>query len=183
MIISFIGIGTLIGRLLMGALGDRFSTADLFSISSVINGASIIPFGLDISYPIMCFFAMTFGFGGGGYIALCPLLIVEFFGVNDMAKAIGLIYTFTAFFSLLMPGIVGALYDALGSFFVAFFVAGILSVGGGLFLKFQTYGMERRKKKKEKKTSTEVMQQQEQEKDYELGNKKSGVMIMDRVRV
>ena len=65
-----------------------------------------------------------FGWGGGSFIALIPVLLANWLGVSRLPQALGMCYSAQATTLLLGPPLVGWLYDGLGSYKVALVIVG-----------------------------------------------------------
>jgi MFS family permease len=66
----------------------------------------------------------VFGWGGGSFIALIPVLLANWLGVSRLPQALGMCYSAQATTLLLGPPLVGWLYDGLGSYKVALVIVG-----------------------------------------------------------
>lgn len=88
--ILFSSIG---GRIIMGWMADRFPKKYVMTATYVLVALSI-PLLLRVtpdSYGYLYIFAIVFGFGMGADYMLIPLMAAEQFGVNSLARAMGII--------------------------------------------------------------------------------------------
>jgi MFS family permease len=81
-------------------------------------------------------FVPIFGLGFGALGALMTLLVQETFGVREFATIFGLVNFFTQGASIVGPPLVGASFEATGSYSTAFTVVAILFVVGAVALLF-----------------------------------------------
>jgi MCP family monocarboxylic acid transporter-like MFS transporter 13/MCP family monocarboxylic acid transporter-like MFS transporter 12 len=123
-LIGYIGIGSMSGRVITGFMGDKVSPLGLYAGSVCLIGLADIALPFTTSYTLMSLIAVVFGWGGGSFIALIPVLLANWLGVARLPQAMGLLYTFQASTLLLGPPLVGWMYDAMGSYKVALIIVG-----------------------------------------------------------
>jgi sugar phosphate permease len=133
-ILSLILFSSIIGRLLMGWLADRFPKKYVMILIYSLVAASI-PLLYFASTPgIVYLFAVIFGIGLGGDYMIIPLMSAELFGVKTMGRIMGLILTADGLAEALSPMLVGWLRDYSGSYangfaaLIIFAVIGIIAV-------------------------------------------------------
>lgn len=83
-------------------------------------------------------FIPIFGLGFGALGALMTLLVQETFGVREFATIFGLVNFFTQGASIVGPPLVGASFEATGSYSSAFAVIATLFIVGAVILFFAT---------------------------------------------
>ena len=64
----------------------------------------------------LAIFALVFGAGYGGFVALYPAITVDYFGSRNPSGIIGLLYTGGAVGSFVGPKLAGDLFDRFGSY-------------------------------------------------------------------
>jgi MFS family permease len=69
------------------------------------------------------------GTGYGGWIALQPTVLAEFFGVRGLGGLVGLVYTAAGIGALVGPPLAGVLVDATGGYRWAIAAAGLFGLG------------------------------------------------------
>ncbi|GGC66879.1 MFS transporter [Chelatococcus reniformis] len=113
---ALIGVGSTAGRFLIGGIADRLgrrrSLMMMFAGIAVMLGWWMIAntaFGLGV-------FALMFGACYGGYVALAPALLADYFGPRNASGIIGLAYTAGALGTLLGPPLAGYAFDVSGSY-------------------------------------------------------------------
>lgn len=113
LLVGLVGASSVLGRLGLGGLGTRFDSFDLLRFSFALMTASyLVWLFAGHSYPLLVIFAIVFGVGYGGYIALMPATIAGIFGPVGLGRTLGLLYTSAAIGGLLGPTMVGAIIDA-----------------------------------------------------------------------
>ena len=64
----------------------------------------------------MLIFGGIFGLAIGGFSALGPVLVADYFGTGSISTTLGTLYTGFGLSSLAGPWLAGALYDRIGSY-------------------------------------------------------------------
>ncbi|MFX9058277.1 MFS transporter, partial [Acinetobacter baumannii] len=72
-------------------------------------------------------FALVFGLAYGGFVALAPALIADYFGARDIAGIIGWLYSSVAVGTLAGPSLAGLAYDLTGSYAWPIILSGVFS--------------------------------------------------------
>ena len=130
MTISILGISSIVGRIGLGLIGDRFGTKIGVVIAGciLIMGLSWLLFSNTVT--MLFVFASIHGLFHGGFQATTSPATASLFGTKSM----GAIYGGTQFFGQLfgsLGGVVsGYIYDRLGSYHVAFLICLTLAVFG-----------------------------------------------------
>ena len=127
-LVSLIGLGSMLGRMTMGGVADRFGRKPTQVVLFVALGASYLAWFAAESYPSLILFALGYGIFYGGFIALMPALIADYFSGPRLSSVIGLQYTSAAFGSLIGPVAAGTIYDRTGAYGLALLVAAVLCV-------------------------------------------------------
>jgi MFS family permease len=68
-------------------------------------------------------FALAFGVFYGGWVALLPSLVMDYFGGRNVSGIIGLLYTSVAFGTLIGPSAAGFAYDVSHSYTLPVFAS------------------------------------------------------------
>jgi MFS family permease len=130
-VISMVLASSIIGRLLMGWLADRFPKKYVMILIYTLVAGSIPLLYVASTPGIIYLFAFIFGLGLGGDYMIIPLMAAELFGVRVMGRIMGLILTFDGFSEALSPMLVGWLRDRGESYangFVALIVLAIIGI-------------------------------------------------------
>jgi MFS family permease len=123
---------SLVGRLLMGWLADRYTKKYVMLLIYVLVAASI-PLLFFASTPgAIYLFAMIFGIGLGGDYMIIPLMAAELFGVKVMGRLMGVILTADGVAEATVPMLVGNLRDQTASYTVGFSVLIALALVGAI---------------------------------------------------
>ncbi len=129
-VLSLILICSIIGRLLMGWLADRFPKKYVMLLIYTIV-ACAIPLLFHASAPMaLYFFAVIFGIGLGGDYMIIPLMAAEIFGVGILGRLMGVILTADGVAEALSPMLVAAIRDRTGSYAQGFLLLlGLAAIG------------------------------------------------------
>src|SRR5688572_3474877 len=129
-ILSLVLFSSIIGRLLMGWLADRFPKKYVMILIYTLVAASI-PLLYFASTPgVIYLFVFIFGLGLGGDYMIIPLMAAELFGVKLMGRIMGLVLTADGIAEALAPMFVGWLHDRHGSYTNGFATLIVLAVIG-----------------------------------------------------
>jgi len=128
--LSLVLIGSLVGRLLMGWLADRWQKKHVMILIYVIVAAAIPPLYFAPSTATLKVFAFLFGIGLGGDYMIIPLMAAELYGVAVMGRVMGIVLTADSVSESLVPMLVAGLRDSMGSYGPGFLVlVGLAAVG------------------------------------------------------
>ena len=129
-IISSVLFSSIIGRVLMGWLADKFPKKYVMILIYTLVAASI-PLLYFASAPgIIYLFAFIFGIGLGGDYMIIPLMAAELFGVRIMGRVMGLVLTADGLAEAFSPMLVAKLRDSSENYANGFAVLIILAVIG-----------------------------------------------------
>jgi MFS family permease len=129
-IASLVLAGSLIGRITMGYLADRFAKKYvMLLIYSIVACAIPLLFLADV--PMARYgFALLFGIGLGGDYMIIPLMAAELFGVRMLGRLMGIVLTADGIAEATAPMLVAGIRDATGSYAGGFAVLiGLAALG------------------------------------------------------
>ncbi|MEO6962469.1 MAG: MFS transporter [Puia sp.] len=129
-VLSLVLGASIIGRLLMGWLADRYPKKNIMLLIYALISGSILLLYLGSSPVIIYLFAFLFGIGLGGDYMIIPLMAAELFGVKIMGRVMGLILTVDGLGEASGPILAGWLRDRSGSYAIGFTALILLSVIG-----------------------------------------------------
>ena len=111
-LVGIIGGVSVLGRLGLGGLGDKFDSLTVYEASFGLMAVShVIWLVAGNSYLMLVMYAIVLGVGYGGFIALSPAVIADIFGMEGLGGMIGTLYTAAAVGSLGGPPFAGFLID------------------------------------------------------------------------
>ena len=127
---SLVLISSLVGRLLMGFLADRFAKKYVMLLIYLLVATGIPLLFFARSPGIVYLFAIVFGIGLGGDYMIIPLMAAELFGVKVMGRLMGVVLTADGVAEAVVPMLVGNLRDRATTYSIAFSVLiGLALVG------------------------------------------------------
>lgn len=115
-ILSLVLAGSIIGRLLMGWLADRWPRKHVMLLIYVIVAGSIPLLLLADSWTMLHVFALLFGIGLGGDYMIIPLMAADLFGVRRLGRVMGFVLTADGLAEALSPMFVAGLRDRMGTY-------------------------------------------------------------------
>ncbi len=135
-VVSLILASSIIGRLLMGWLADRFPRKHVMLLIYLIV-ASAIPLLFAADRPGMIYlFAVVFGIGLGGDYMIIPLMAADLFGVRVLGRVMGIILTADGVAEATAPMLVGYLRDTGGDYTMGFYTLIALALAGAAAILF-----------------------------------------------
>jgi MFS family permease len=115
-IISLVLSSSIIGRLLMGWLADRYPKKYVMLLIYAMVSVAIPLLYFATSPGVIYIFAVAFGIAFGGDYMIIPLMAAELFGLKVMGRVMGIILTADGVAEALSPMMVGQLYDLSKSY-------------------------------------------------------------------
>jgi MFS family permease len=133
-VLSLVLSFSIVGRLLMGWMADRFSKKYVMLLTYLLV-ATGIPF-LFLSHSQGVYVAAAvFGIGLGGDYMIIPLMTAEIFGMQVLGRLLGVILTAGGIAEAVSPWLTGRLRDATGNYSESCFVLmGIALLGAAVVL-------------------------------------------------
>ena len=115
LLLGVIGMASIVGRLGFGAIASRIGILGLYRLAFLGLALSfLIWIVADTNYPLLVAFATVLGVSYGGFIALSPAVIAEFFGTVGMGGVLGALYTAAGVGGLIGPPMMGRIIDSAG---------------------------------------------------------------------
>jgi MFS family permease len=128
LLVSVIGVGSTVGRFLLGGLADRLGRPlSLVAMFAGMALALVIWVSSSGFWPLAVF-AFIFGTAYGGWVALLPAVVMDYFGGRNVSGIIGILYTSAGFGTLVGPAAAGFAFDFSGSYTVPI----LLSIAGNV---------------------------------------------------
>jgi MFS family permease len=113
---SMLGGSSLLGRIVVGWLLDRFFGPRVALVINLITALGIFLLARATNFPSGCFAAALIGVGAGGEAAITPYLLTRYFGLRAFSTLYGLTWTFYAAAGAIGPVILGRAFDATGTY-------------------------------------------------------------------
>jgi sugar phosphate permease len=129
-IMSLVLAGSLIGRILMGVLADRWARKRVMLLIYLIVALAIPLLFLGHHAEARWAFALLFGIGLGGDYMIIPLMAADLFGVKALGRLMGIVLTADSVAESTSPMLVAAIRDHTGSYASGFVVLVTLAAIG-----------------------------------------------------
>jgi len=139
-LISAIGIGSTIGRFFIGGLADRLGRQ--FGLFAMFVGMALalLCWPLAAKFWPLAIFAFVFGTAYGGWVALLPAVIMDYFGGRNVSGLIGILYTSAGFGTLIGPSAAGFAFDLTHSYTLPILWSAFGNVIAALIIALASWG-------------------------------------------
>ncbi|OWF53663.1 uncharacterized protein LOC110446130 [Mizuhopecten yessoensis] len=136
--VMLLGASTAIGRISFGKIVQLgfLNRIHMHQISMVITGTGVMLLPMIKTFSGIAVYVIVVGLVDGCYVVLLPVLTTSLMGAENTVIAWCFLVGTSSITFTLGPPVAGALYDALGSYDVAFHCAGIPVIGGAVILFF-----------------------------------------------
>ena len=111
LLLGVIGIGSTAGRFFLGDLADRIGRQ--LSLLLMFTGMALALAVWVIATNLWSLVAFAFAYGVfyGGWVAVLPAVVMDYFGGRNVSGIIGILYTSVAFGTLIGPSAAGFAFD------------------------------------------------------------------------
>jgi sugar phosphate permease len=130
--LSIILAGSVIGRLTMGWLADRWPKKYVMLLIYTIVAISIPMLVYSPTSATLKICAFIFGIGLGGDYMIIPLMAAELYGVAILGRVMGIVLTADSVSESLVPMLVASMRDRTGSYTSGFLVLVVLAAIGAV---------------------------------------------------
>jgi len=128
--LSLIGGACIVGMNVMGNIADRFSNKIALGISYSFMGFSLVWLIPSRSEWSLYLFSIVFGFAYGGMQVLFSPLVAELFGTRSHGVILAAGALVGSIGAAIGPIVAGYIFDALGSYSIAFAICAMLAFTG-----------------------------------------------------
>lgn len=139
---SMLGGSSLVGRLAVGWVLDRFFGARVACVVYLITAVGILLLARADTLLMGCISAGLIGVGAGGEADITPYLLTRYFGLRAFSTLYGITWTFYAIAGAIGPVILGRAFDSTGSYTsLLTLLAFAVVLAGGLMLSLPRYSV------------------------------------------
>src|SRR3989475_1240391 len=131
-VMSLVLVGSIVGRLTMGWLADRWQKKRVMLVIYAIVAGTIPLLVFSPTIAMLRGFAFLFGIGLGGDYMIIPLVAAELFDLRVMGRLLGVILTTDSIAEAVVPLGVATLRDRTGSYTAGFLGLVALAAVGAL---------------------------------------------------
>ena len=122
-LLMVIGISSLTGRILLTAASDHLGRRNSMIAMYFTMALSFLLWYIAGNMTVLTMFAVFYGLGSGGYVAMIAPLIAEYFGTEKIGSILGCFMPNIALGGFFGPYLTGYAYDLWGSYDIPFIVA------------------------------------------------------------
>jgi MFS family permease len=115
-LLGVIGLGSTAGRFFLGTVVDRMGRERSLLMMFVGMAASLAIWALSANVWSLAAFAFVYGVFYGGWVAVLPAVVMDYFGGRNVSGIIGVLYTSVAFGTLIGPSAAGFAFDLSHSY-------------------------------------------------------------------
>jgi MFS transporter, OFA family, oxalate/formate antiporter len=134
--LAVIGIFSIIGRPVMGAVSDRLGGKRTLVICLVLQALAMFWLLRATDIWMLYLFAAVFGFAYGGCVPQLPVIAGEIFELKSIGAIVGVQMLGVAIGGAIGPLLGGYVFDVTGSYYFAFTVSGMCTIIALILLAF-----------------------------------------------
>ncbi|MFN3730919.1 MFS transporter [Comamonas testosteroni] len=127
-LIALIGAGNVLGRPLLGGLGDRLGALRLLMGLSLFLALLHLLWWQAHGWAALAVFSLLFGAAHGGCIALFPVLAAQWFGTLRLGSILGILYISVGLAAVAGASASGWVFDQTGGYTLAIQVSATLAL-------------------------------------------------------
>jgi len=111
LLLGVIGIGSTAGRFFLGGLADRIGRQLSLLLMFTGMALALAVWVIATNLWSLAAFAFVYGVFYGGWVAVLPAVVMDYFGGRNVSGIIGILYTSVAFGTLIGPSAAGFAFD------------------------------------------------------------------------
>ena len=111
LLLGMIGVGSTAGRFFLGGLADRIGRERSLLLMFAGMAVALAVWVIATNIWSLATFALVFGVFYGGWVAVLPAVVMDYFGGRNVSGLIGILYTSVAFGTLIGPSAAGFAFD------------------------------------------------------------------------
>jgi MFS family permease len=116
LLLGAVGVGSTAGRFFLGGLADSLGRELALLLMFAGMGLSLAVWAVSTVFWGLAAFALVYGVFYGGFVAILPALVMDYFGGRHVSSIIGVLYTSVAFGTLVGPSAAGFAFDLSHSY-------------------------------------------------------------------
>jgi MFS family permease len=111
LLLGVIGVGSTAGRFFLGGLADRMGRQLSLLLMFAGMALALTVWVMATNIWSLAAFAFVYGVFYGGWVAVLPAVVMDYFGGRNVSGIIGILYTSVAFGTLIGPSAAGFAFD------------------------------------------------------------------------
>jgi MFS family permease len=116
LLVALIGVGSTAGRFFLGSVADWLGRERALLATYVGIALALVIWALSTTLLPLAVFAFLFGVVYGGWVAVLPAVVMDYFGGRNVSGLIGVLYTSAGIGTLIGPSAAGFAFDLTGSY-------------------------------------------------------------------
>ncbi|SCK48788.1 Cyanate permease [Variovorax sp. HW608] len=124
LLIGLIGVGNILGRLVLGRIGDKIGALRFLVWLTVSLAVLCALWSVAYGFVGLAVFALLFGAANGGCIALYPAVAASWFGTKSLGAILGALYIAVGIAAVAGGSLAGLLFDLYESYTLSIMLAG-----------------------------------------------------------
>ena len=116
LLLGVIGVGSTAGRFFLGGLADRIGRQFSLLLMFIGMAFALLTWVVSVDIWSLAAFAFLYGVFYGGWVAVLPAVVMDYFGGRNVSSIIGVLYTSVAFGTLVGPSAAGFAFDLSHSY-------------------------------------------------------------------
>jgi MFS family permease len=134
LLLGVIGIGSTAGRFFLGGLADRMGRERSLLLMFAGMAAALAIWVVSTGVWSLAAFAFIYGVFYGGWVAVLPAVVMDYFGGRNVSGLIGILYTSVAFGTLIGPSAAGFAFDLNHSYTVPILASAAVNIVAALIV-------------------------------------------------
>jgi MFS family permease len=128
LLLGVIGVGSTAGRFFLGGIADRMGRERSLLLMFAGMAAALALWAVSDRLWSLAVFAFVYGVFYGGWVAVLPSVVMDYFGGRNVSGIIGVLYTSVAFGTLIGPSAAGFAFDLSHSYELPIIVSAATNV-------------------------------------------------------
>ena len=116
LLLGVIGVGSTAGRFFLGGLADRMGRQLSLLLMFAGMAFALAIWAFASRFWSLAAFAFVYGVFYGGWVAVLPAVVMDYFGGRNVSGLIGILYTSVALGTLIGPSAAGFAFDLSHSY-------------------------------------------------------------------
>ncbi|WP_024506958.1 MFS transporter [Bradyrhizobium sp. ARR65] len=146
LLLSVIGVGSTAGRFLLGGLADRMGRERSLLLMFTGMAVALVIWAASSDVGALAAFAFVYGVFYGGWVAVLPAVVMDYFGGRNVSGIIGVLYTSVAFGTLIGPSAAGFAFDLSHSYELPIIASAATNIVAAAIVALTSRSAERRAK-------------------------------------
>jgi len=138
LLLGVIGVGSTAGRFFLGGLADRMGRELSLLLMFVGMALALVIWAVATTVWPLVAFAFVYGVFYGGWVAVLPAVVMDYFGGRNVAGLIGILYTSVAFGTLVGPSAAGFAFDFSHSYMLPILLSAAASITAAIIVAATT---------------------------------------------